>query len=117
MPSSATRWQPGQSGNPKGTRPEILEVRQVRKLAQEKTVRAFQIVAGLMESAEKDSVRLAAAIAVLKIAGVRLDGEVNLTLNQPAALNPLQTMPTGKLLEMKVTSPTPSPTSSGEEGS
>lgn len=95
----------GVSGNPGGRPREVLEVREVRKLAQEKTTRAFEIVAKLMEEAEKDSVRLAAALAVLKIAGVRLDGEMSVTVNQAPA-NPYSDQPTSALLARASTSST-----------
>lgn len=98
-------WKPGESGNPTGRPPEILEVKEVRRLAQEKTPRAFEIVASLMENAEKDAVRLAAALAVLKIAGVRMDSvTVNLPPAQPA--NPYSDKPTTALLAQAATSST-----------
>lgn len=66
-------FQPGNRANPGGRPPETIEVRQVRKLAQARTLEAYKVVEGLMRGAEKDTVRLAAAIAVLKIAGMRFD--------------------------------------------
>lgn len=66
-------FQPGNRCNPGGRPPETIEVKQVRRLAQAKTHDAFKIIEGLMYGAEKDTVRLAAAIAVLKIAGLRFD--------------------------------------------
>jgi hypothetical protein len=81
-------WVKGQSGNP-GGRPSLpIEIREVRKLCQEKSKRAFEIVAGLMEDAEKDAVRLAAALAVLKMAGMPMSADVTIEV-QPAAARPL----------------------------
>ncbi len=80
-------WVKGESGNPGGRRRDSLEVREVRKLATEKTVRAFHVIDDIMEDAtEKGAVRLAAALAVLKLAGVNMSGEVtlNVTPQQPA---------------------------------
>ena len=81
-------WKPGESGNPSGRPPEILEVRQVKKLCQEKTEEAIRKVFALMECADKDSVQLAAALAVLKIAGVRMDGEVTINVTPQAPRDP-----------------------------
>jgi hypothetical protein len=77
-------WQKGQSGNPAGARPEVIEVREVRRLAQAKTKEAYAVIESLMVGAEKDSVRLAAALAVLKIAGMNLAGPVTVNVNPPA---------------------------------
>jgi hypothetical protein len=96
-------WPKGISGNPGGRPAEVLEVREVRRLAQAKTVRAFEIVAELMESAAKDSVRLAAALAVLKMSGVRMDGEMTVTVNQ-SPRNPYSDKPTAELLSSASTS-------------
>lgn len=95
-------WPKGQSGNPGGRPAEVLEVKEVRRLAQEKTPRAFEIVAELMEKASKDSVKLAAALAVLKIAGVRMDGEMTVTVNQQT--RPYSDRPTAELLAAASTS-------------
>lgn len=97
-------WAKGQSGNPSGAKPETVEVRAVRRLAQEKTKRAFDIVLLLMEAADKDSVRLAAALAILKIAGVKMDGQVTVNL-PPGSMTPMTSpfsgTPTAKLLLMR----------------
>lgn len=108
-------WAKGESGNPSGRTPEILEVREVRRRAQQKTHEAFSVIESLMVGAEKDSVRLAAAIAILKIAGVKMDGEVTVNL-PPSSPPPVSHMETGKLLKMKsVTLTMPqSPPSSGD---
>jgi hypothetical protein len=83
-----------------------LEVKEVRRLAQEKTKRAFEIVAGLMENAEKDAVRLAAALAVLRLAGVRMDGEVTVNVTPGSPANPYTSRPTSELLSHASTSST-----------
>ncbi len=79
------QWQPGQSGNPNGRPPEVAEVREVRRLAQERTKEAYEKVVHLMRNAEKDSVQLAAALAILKMAGMKMDGDVTLYVQQAAA--------------------------------
>lgn len=79
------RFQPGVSGNA-GGRPAVA--REVRRLCQEKSKRAYEIVAGLMENAEKDSVRLAAAIAILRMAGVPMNEVVPAQAEQEKPLTP-----------------------------
>ena len=77
-------FQPGNSLG--GRRPETIEVKEVRRLAQAKTHDAYKVVEALMYGAEKDTVRLAAAIAVLKIAGLKFDAppeEVDVTPKVP----------------------------------
>lgn len=69
-------WVKGQSGNPGGRPAQTIEVREVRKLCQEKSKRAYEIVADLMENADKASVRLAAALAILRMAGVPMNETV-----------------------------------------
>jgi hypothetical protein len=64
---TSTSWKPGQSGNP-GGRPKVA--REVRASAQDDTPEAYRIISGLMRDADKDSVRLSAAVKVLQIAGV-----------------------------------------------
>jgi hypothetical protein len=66
-------WVAGQSGNPKGQRPETIEVKEVRRLAQTKSMDAYKIIEGLMYGAERDTVRLAAALAILRMAGLNMD--------------------------------------------
>jgi hypothetical protein len=77
-------WQAGVSGNPNGRPPEVIEVREVRRLAQERTKEAYEKVVDLMRDADKDSVRLAAALAILRIAGMKMDGDVTLYVQQAA---------------------------------
>lgn len=118
MGRSATSWAPGQSGNPAGRRVEVdPNVQAVIRLAQEKTPRAFAVVLELMESAEKDSVRLAAALSVLKAAGVKFDGEQAITVNLPPPQTSAQAIPTGRLLALKsVTSTMPRSRPSSGDG-
>lgn len=67
-------WPKGVSGNPGGKPPECIEVKEVRRLAQAKTHEAFKIVVALMENeGARETTRLAAALSVLKIAGMRFD--------------------------------------------
>ena len=70
MPSEASQWRPGQSGNLKG-RPAIDK--KIRELALIDTPAAYETVRALMETAEKDSVKLAAAVIILRLAGISLD--------------------------------------------
>ncbi len=90
-------WAPGTSGNPGGRSPETIEVKEVRRLAQSRSLDAFKILDGLMVGAEKDSVRLAAAIAILKLAGVQFDREIIRDVT-PAAPSPDAAQPTPRLL-------------------
>lgn len=96
-------WAKGQSGNP-GGRPPVAK--EIRDLAQADSKKAYQVVLGMMLGADKDSTRLAAAIAILKMAGVTMnheDGQVTMTL--PA---PVQPQEKGKVLKM-LTSPMSKP--------
>lgn len=77
--SLGRRFQPGVSGNPAG-RAKVAD--EVRELAQADTPEAYLIVAELMRSATKDSTRLAAAIAVLKLAGIPMNADVTVTVQQ-----------------------------------
>jgi len=95
-------WVKGQSGNPGGKPPLTIELREVRKLAQERTPRAFEVIAELMENAEKDAVRLAAAIAVLKIAGMPMSADVNVTVNRESPR-----LPSVSTAELQVAAGTP----------
>ena len=72
-------WTPGQSGNP-GGRPRLAQA--IRKLASNESERAFHVVLELMEHGDKDSTRLAAAIAILKVAGVPMSADVNITVTE-----------------------------------
>lgn len=87
------RFAPGVSGNPKG-RPSIAD--EVRDLAQADTPEAYLHVADLMRSADKDSTRLAAALAVLKMAGVPMTATVSVNVTQEQAVRPSE-MPTHDL--------------------
>lgn len=98
-------WVKGQSGNPTGAKPETIEVKEVRRLAQSRSLEAFQIIDSLMTGAEKDSVRLAAAIAVLKLAGVQMDG-ASVAVNVTPRPNPYTQTSTEKLLAMASVSST-----------
>jgi hypothetical protein len=84
---SATRWQPGTSGNPGGLPPVI---RAVRLLASERAPRAVQRLAELLESTD-DRIALAAAIALLDRAGVTpLQIDVQLGSRMPLLDDPLE---------------------------
>jgi hypothetical protein len=63
-------WVKGQSGNPGGRPAQALEVKEIRKLAQAKSGEAFKIILHLMRHADRESVKLAAALGLLKIAGL-----------------------------------------------
>jgi hypothetical protein len=63
----------GQFPHPGGRPPETIEIKEVRKLAQARTPEAFKVIETIMVSADKDATRLAAAITVLKLAGVDFD--------------------------------------------
>ena len=81
-------WVKGQpSANPGGRPPECIEVKQVRRLAQARTPEAYAVIESLMVGAEKDTTRLAAAIAVLKIAGMRFDSPPD-EVHPPAVPSP-----------------------------
>lgn len=81
-PPIETRWKPGVSGNP-GGRPKIDE--RIRRLAQADSEEAYQVVKAMMLTADKDSTRLAAALAILRVAGVSFkDGEDAANPTQPA---------------------------------
>jgi hypothetical protein len=76
-------WQKGESGNPGGRPPLTIELQEVKRLCQERSMAAYERVAELMDSADKDSTRLAAALAILKMAGMPMNAEVSVTINQP----------------------------------
>lgn len=79
-PGNAFAWKPGQSGNP-GGRPAIAD--EIKALAEVDSPEAYRVVAEMMRTAEKDSVRLAAALSILKMAGVPLGNGVALTVPPP----------------------------------
>jgi HEAT repeat protein len=84
-------WAKGQSGNP-GGRPTVVQA--IRALARTNSERAFNVVLGLMEHGDKDSTRLAAAIAILKVAGVPMSADVNITVTERQEANPaVSTLP------------------------
>ena len=66
---------PGNRANPGGRPPETIEIKEVRRLAQTRSHKAYEIIDALMIGAEKESVRLAAAISMLKMAGMNFDKE------------------------------------------
>lgn len=100
-------WVKGQSGNPRGRGTETIEVKEVRRLAQAKSKEAYSVIESLMVGAEKDSVRLAAAIAILRLAGVRWDTTVDVTVNaEPKASTRYSEVPTTQLLQMASVSST-----------
>jgi len=75
-------WVKGQSGNPRGRPPEVAEIREVRRLAQTWAKDALERIYLLMAGADKEETQLAAALALLKIAGMNMSADVNLTVNQ-----------------------------------
>jgi Family of unknown function (DUF5681) len=72
-------FQKGQSGNP-GGRPKMAI--ELRERADKLAPAAFKIIETLMTDADKDSVRLSAAVRVLQVAGVPM-GEVKVEVNAP----------------------------------
>jgi HEAT repeat protein len=83
-------WVKGQSGNP-GGRPTVAQA--IRALARTNSEKAFNVVLGLMESGDKDSTRLAAAIAILKVAGVPMSADVNVTITEREPRPEASTLP------------------------
>ena len=88
-------WVKGQSGNPRGRPPEVAEIREVRRLAQTWSKDAVERIYLLMSCADKHDTQLAAALAILKIAGMNMSADVNLTVNDQGATPQLQ--PTERL--------------------
>jgi hypothetical protein len=72
-------FQKGQSGNP-GGRPKMAM--ELRNRADKLAPAAFKIIETLMTDADKDSVRLSAAVRVLQVAGVPM-GEPKVEVNIP----------------------------------
>lgn len=70
---------PGKSGNP-GGRPRLMQ--QIRRLAQADSEDAYRRVRELMDS-DNGKIALAAAIAILKVAGVPMTPEHQEPLPQP----------------------------------
>jgi HEAT repeat protein len=87
-------WVKGQSGNP-GGRPTVAQA--IRALARTSSERAFNVVLDLMEHGDKDSTRLAAAIAILKVAGVPMSADVNITVTERQESPALTAAPTEDL--------------------
>lgn len=58
-------WKPGQSGNPKGRRAELVNDSHVKELARSHCDAAIETLVAVMKSADKDSARVSAATAVL----------------------------------------------------
>ncbi|MBN1442844.1 MAG: hypothetical protein JXA90_09045 [Planctomycetes bacterium] len=110
MATSQTSWQPGRSPNP-GGRPRVVGL--VREMAQADTPEAYERVRSAMREAERETVRLAAALAILRMAGIPMgstssDGESLLpTMPQPQPPSPI---PTSSLLTLVKL---PSPSSGG----
>ena len=75
-------WVKGQSGNPSGRPCMPIELREVRQLARTYSREACERIYLLMSCAEKHETQLAAAIALLKIAGLNMTADVNLTVNE-----------------------------------
>jgi hypothetical protein len=98
-------WVKGQTGNPKG-RPLIIEAREIKLLAQKRTPEAFKIIVSLMKDGEKDSTRLAAAIAVLKIAGVPMDASGPTVVVGASEVRPYSDRPTHELMASVTTTST-----------
>ncbi|WP_205790132.1 DUF5681 domain-containing protein [Microvirga makkahensis] len=81
-------WKPGQSGNPKG-RPSIKG--EVETLARTYTVEALETLADLMRNGASDSVRMAAANALLNrgwgLPRQAIDGSLALAPAPPKPVN------------------------------
>lgn len=90
-----TAFKPGRSGNPGGRPKRTPEEYALIAACAAKTPEALQTILGLMEHAEKDSVRLAAAIWILE----RGHGKaVQPTVDKPS---PLEDAATDLLLKMR----------------
>lgn len=61
----ATAWRPGQSGNPSGRPRKTQQQIDLETACKAKAPAALRVLTELMKSADKDSVRLHAALAVL----------------------------------------------------
>jgi hypothetical protein len=72
-------WVKGQSGNPTGGS-KVGAI--IRALARQDSEEAYLTVTDLMRNGDKDSTRLAAALAVLKVAGVPMSADVNITVTE-----------------------------------
>lgn len=89
-------WAKGQSGNPTGGSKAGAAI---RALARTNSEEAYNTVLGLMREADKDATRLAAAIAILRVAGVPMSADVNITVTEkPAAV--LAEAPTDALVSV-----------------
>ncbi len=80
------RWKPGESGNKTGRPKLALDLRADAKID---APAAYATIRGLMLGADKDSVRLAAAVRVLQVAGVAMGepkaGDVNVNVTAGTA--------------------------------
>jgi hypothetical protein len=84
------KWKPRQSGNASG-RPKLAE--EVRARADKLVPSAFGVIEKLMTDADKDSVRLSAAVRVLQVAGVPM-GEVKVEVRtSPEASSEARRLP------------------------
>jgi hypothetical protein len=61
----STAWRPGQSGNPAGRPRKTQELRDLEAACRAKAPDALRVLTALMQKADKDSTRLAAALAIL----------------------------------------------------
>ena len=77
-------WKPGQSGNPRGREPALVDI---AALARKHGPKAIEIVAGLMVRDPDSKVRLAAAIALLDRGFGRPKQEIETTGNQTIELH------------------------------
>jgi hypothetical protein len=87
-------WVKGQSGNPTGGS-KVGAI--IRALARQDSEEAYLAVVGLMRNGDKDSTRLAAALAVLKVAGVPMSADVNITVTERQESPALTAAPTEDL--------------------
>jgi hypothetical protein len=106
------QWSKGQSGNPSGM-PKW--VKQVRRLAAEKTPRAIEVLAELMEHDEDSRVRMAAAIAILAHAGCAPPREVQPEQWVKSPAIAIADAPAARLIELvQKPPPTRNPGNGGE---